>query len=106
MGGASDAARSHVELARMCLGMGDELRNGLGRNRWIHQHDKGLTRDPRDWRNVADEVEVELLVERGIDRVCRSDREKRISIGCRAHDRLGGDITSATRSVLDEKLFT
>ena len=35
------ASRRHVELAGIGLGIGDELGNGLGRNRWIHLHDIG-----------------------------------------------------------------
>ena len=38
---ASDAGRRQVDLARIGLGIGDELGNRLGRNRWIHHHDIG-----------------------------------------------------------------
>ena len=31
----ADAGRRHVDLARIGLGVGDELGNRLGRNRWI-----------------------------------------------------------------------
>ena len=31
----------------------------------------GTTDDARDWRDVADEIEIELVVERRIDRVRR-----------------------------------
>ena len=42
MGRGPVAGRRHVELARIGLGIGDELGNRLGRNRWIHHHDVGL----------------------------------------------------------------
>ena len=35
MGRGPDAGRRHVDLARIGLGIGDELGNRLGRNRWI-----------------------------------------------------------------------
>ena len=68
-GDGADAGRRHVDLARIGLGIGDELGNGLGRNRWIHHHDIGHADDARDRRDVADEIEIELVVERRVDRV-------------------------------------
>src|SRR5262245_50353676 len=44
---APDAGRSHVDLARVGLGIGDELGNRLRRNRWIHVHDEGDTGNAR-----------------------------------------------------------
>ena len=38
--GAPVAGRRHVDLARIGFGIGDELGNGLGRNRWIDHHDE------------------------------------------------------------------
>ena len=35
------AGRRHVDLARIGLGIGDELGNRLGRERWIDRHDDG-----------------------------------------------------------------
>jgi hypothetical protein len=40
-----------------------------GRNAGMHQHDQGLAGEPRDRRDIAHEVEGELVVERGVDRV-------------------------------------
>ena len=99
------AGRRHVDLARIGLGVGDELGNRLGRNRWIHHHDVGHADDARDRRDVADEIEIELVVERRIDRVRRADQEKRVAVGRRAHDRLGGDIAAGARPVLDDELL-
>ena len=52
--------------------------------------------DACDRRDVADEIEIELVVERRIDRV-RSipHRLKRVAVRGRSHDRLGGDIAGA-----------
>jgi len=43
----SVAGRRHVDLARIGLGVGNELGNGLGWNRWIHQHYEWLANDAR-----------------------------------------------------------
>ena len=54
------AGRRHVDLARIGLGIGDELGNRLGRNGRIDHHDKGRAADARDRRDVADEIEIEV----------------------------------------------
>ena len=105
MGSGPGAARSKVELARIGLSVGDELRNRLRRNRWMHKHDLGLTSDACDRGDVADEIEVEPFVERRVDRVVRGNHEERIAVGRRAHDRLGGDIAGA-RPVVDDEWLT
>ena len=51
------AARRHVDLARIGLGIGDELRDRLGGKRWIDQHDKGPAHDAGDRRDVPNEIE-------------------------------------------------
>ena len=60
--------------------MGNELRNRVRGDRGVHGHDIGDADDAGDRRNVADEIEVEFLVERGIDRVCRSNQKKCVAI--------------------------
>ena len=57
----------------------------------------------RDRRDVADEIEIELVVERRVDRVVELTSEQRIAVRRRAHDRLGGDIAASTRPVLDDE---
>jgi hypothetical protein len=59
----------------------------------------------RDWRDVADEMEIELAIERGVDRIHRSDQKERISVRGRVHDRLGGDIAASPWPVLDDELL-
>src|SRR5215475_2249306 len=94
MGRASDDARRKVDLARISLGISDELGDRLGRNRWMHQHDVGHDHNAGDRRDVTDEIEVELVIERRVHRVRRMDQEERIAISGRTHDRLRGDITA------------
>ena len=69
----------------------------------MYRQDIGRVVDACDRRDVADEIEIELVVERRVDRVRRTHHEQRISVCRRAHDRLGGDIAAATRPVLDGK---
>jgi hypothetical protein len=85
------------------LGISDELGDRLGRNRLMHHHDVGHDNDAGDRRDVANEIETKLFVQRSIDCVGRGDQEERVAIGGRTHDRLGGDITAGTRPVLDDE---
>src|SRR5262245_37759817 len=106
MARGTDAARRHGELARIGLGIDDELGDRIGWNRWIDHHDLGKADNARDGRDVADKIEIELFVERRIDRVCRSDEEERVAIRGRTHDRLSADIGASSRPILDDKLLT
>ncbi len=99
------ARRRHVEFAGIGLGIGDELGNRLGRNRRVHHHDVGTSEDARDRRDVADKIEIELVVKRRVGRVDNTAQEERVSVGRRTYDRLGADIAAATRPVVDHKLL-
>src|SRR5262245_24008655 len=105
MGRTSNGARRNVDVAGISLGISDELGDRLGRNRWMHQHDVGHDNDAGDRRDIADETEIKLFVERSIDGVYRSDEEERVAIRGSPHDRLRGDISTGTRPVLDDKLL-
>ena len=60
MSGTSDAGRSHVDLARIGFGMGDELGDRLGGNRWMDLYYVRLAANPRDRRDVTEEIEASL----------------------------------------------
>src|SRR5262249_29854373 len=60
------AGRSHVDLARIGPGVGDELRDRLGWNGWVDHHDIRGAANARDRRYFADEVEIELVVDRRV----------------------------------------
>jgi hypothetical protein len=55
----TDAGRPHVDLAGTGLGVGNELGNGVDRQRWIYLQDMGLAVNGRDRRDVADQIEIE-----------------------------------------------
>src|SRR5215510_8003219 len=106
MGGSSDTARRHGDLARIGLGIGDELGNCFGWNRWMHRYDVRLPVNACDRRDVADEIETELVIERGVDRVPTADYEQRVAVRRCAHDRLGADIAARAWSILDDERLT
>jgi hypothetical protein len=89
----------------LALGVGDELWNRFGRNRRVHHHDEGTSDDARHRRDVTDEIEIELVVVRRVDRVERTGQEKRVAVGRGTNDGLGADIATATRSVVHNKLL-
>src|SRR5215831_4817003 len=103
MAGTSDPTRRHGELARIGFGVRDELRNRLGRNGWVHQHDVGVDNNAGDRSDIANEIEIELVVQRRVNRVVAPGYEQRIAVRRCAHDRLRADIGAATRSVLDDE---
>src|SRR5262249_46050062 len=70
--------------------------NRLARNRRVHHHDVGTSHDARDRRDVTDEIEIELIVERRVDRAESTAQEERVSVGRRTYNRLGADIAAAT----------
>src|SRR5262249_19346002 len=77
----------------------------FGRNGWADNHGLGSTGDARDRSDIADEIEVELLVKRRITRVWKTNQEKRVAIRGRIHDGLSGDVGTCTRPVLDDELL-
>ena len=90
----------------MGLGVGDELGNGLDRNHGIHHHQVGHADDARDRRDVADKIVIELVVKRRVCRVRQRDQKKRVAVRGRAYYRLGGDIATGARPVLDDEWLT
>src|SRR5262245_20614152 len=104
MGRGADTARRHVDLARIGLGVSDEFGDCLSWHRWIDHYDKGHDNNAGDRCNVADEIEVELVIERRVGRACVGpDHEQRVAVRRRAHDRLGADIATRARPVLDHE---
>src|SRR5262245_53819559 len=70
----SDAARRHIELARIRFGVSDELRNRCGRNRWVHHHDVGPDDNTGDRRDVTDEIEIQFML--NLRYIIRSPRRR------------------------------
>jgi hypothetical protein len=51
------------------------------------------------------EIEIEPLVQRCVDRVIRSGQQERIAVSRRAHDRFGANIAACAASVFDDELL-
>src|SRR5258707_11182063 len=71
----------------------------------MHHHHISCPRDAADRCDVSHEIEAEICVERGVDRIRGANLQKRIAIGGCLHDRLGGDGAGSARSVLDYELL-
>src|SRR5262249_26659197 len=69
----------------------------------VHHHDVGASDHARDRCDVAEEIEIEVLVERCVGRAGGAALEERVSVGRRAYNRLGADIAAAARTVLDDE---
>ena len=55
-----------------------------------------------DGRNIADEVKIEFVIERRVDRSRRADKEERVAVGSGTHYSLGGDIGARARSAFND----
>ena len=105
IGRAADAERGIVDLARIGLGIGDEFGKRFGRDRRIdHQH-IGRRERADDRRDVLLNIEREVLIERGIDRVGHRHRQERVAVGRSAGDDLGGKIAAGARPVVDDEFL-
>src|SRR6516165_1632774 len=69
----------------------------------MHDYDEGVANDASDRRHIADEVIIELVVERRVDRVRRTCQEQRIAVRWRAHDRIGANVRTSARPVVDDE---
>jgi hypothetical protein len=59
----------------------------------------------RDRRNVANEIEVQVLIDRRVPRVRSGGFKQRIAIGfCPSHH-FGGDIAAGSRAIFDDELL-
>jgi len=99
----SGAARRHVDLARISLGIGNELGNRFGRNRRVHRHYVWRAHDAGNGRDVTNEIEIQLVKERRIGRVRRYGRKKRIAVARGSQSRFGADVPAIACSVLNNK---
>jgi hypothetical protein len=103
---APRSSRGHVDLARISFGVSNEFRDCLGRHGWIDHHDKGGAGNARDRRDVADEIIIEIAIERSVGRIIRTGEKERIAVRGRLHDRLGADIVGGAGPVFDNKRLT
>src|SRR5215471_1440661 len=86
--------------------MSDQIRDRSDRNRGIDCRDEWFAAYACDRGDVADEVEIQIVVEGGIDGVRRADKKERVTVGRRTHDRFGGDIAAGAWSIFDDDGLT
>jgi hypothetical protein len=61
--------------------------------------------DSRDRRDIAGEVEAEIVVERLVDGAGHADQQQRVAVGRRVGDELGRDVGGGARPILDDELL-
>src|SRR5258706_15839387 len=72
----------------------------------MHPHHVGHDNNAGERRDVADEIEVELVIECRVERVEGTDYEQGVAVCRRAHDRLGCDVAAGSRTVVDDERLT
>jgi hypothetical protein len=92
-------------LPGLALAVGDELGNCFSRNRWVHGQNEWSTDNARDRRDVANEIETQIFIERRIDGISAGGTKERITIRKCFHNEFGTDIARRTRAVIDNDLF-
>jgi len=70
-----------------------------------HGHHVGHAHQAGDRLHVLQEVEGQLRIEGGVDRVGRVDQEDGVAVGRRFHRHLGADVVAAARPVLHHHLL-
>ena len=56
------AGRRHIDLARIGFGIGDELRNGIGRDGRMHHHCIGCPHRTDDRCDISNKIEIQIAV--------------------------------------------
>src|SRR5262245_45848741 len=69
----------------------------------MHDYDEGIANDASGRRDIADEIEIQFVVERRVYRVRRSPQEKCVAVCWRTHDGFSADVAAATRPVFDHE---
>ena len=75
---AQQDADAQIDLARIGFVIGNELRDGLRRHRWMDHHYLGLMHQACDRHEITLHVEAEFVVERHVDRRGRAVSPDRV----------------------------
>ena len=87
-------------LARACAMKASML---VDRERRVHHQHADAAHGAGDRHDVAQEIELQIVVERGAGGVGHADGEQRVAVGRGAHDRLGADVAARAGTVLDHE---
>src|ERR1043166_9278695 len=99
MGPGPDTRRSHIDLARIDFGIGDEFGERFCGNGWMHSHDIGKANDSGDRHDVAEKYKTELVIKRRVEGSRRVDEQERAALWLRAYTRFLPNRATATGSV-------
>ena len=99
----ADAAGRHIDLARMRLGIGDQLRHAVHRQRRIDLENKRIEIDAADRREIAGEIEAQVWVQHGVDDVRIRHRQQRVAVRLRLHHGFGGDLLARRTAIFDDE---
>ncbi len=75
----------------------------LAGNDRIDDHDEGAAGQARDRRDVTDEIETQIVVERRIGEGRGAGHQQRVAVGRRIDHRLGGRIGAGARAIVDHE---
>jgi hypothetical protein len=98
---AADAAAAVAQLARIGLGVGDELAQRLRRHARMHREHRPRAGHQRDRREILDRIVPIALLEERQHRRFRGGDHQRVAVGRRPVERVGADLGHAARPVVD-----
>ena len=102
------AAGRHVQLARVGLGITDQVGHGIDLQRFglgrVHHQHVGHTGHQRDRREVLDRVIGQLGIERGIDAMrAHGAHQQGVAVGCRLGHLGRADVAASAGLVVDQE---
>ena len=57
----------------------------------------------RHRRDIVDEIEIEFVVESGVERISRNDQKQRVAVGRRMHHRVSANVAAGAWPVLNNE---
>jgi hypothetical protein len=79
--GRPGSERGHGDLARIGLGVGDQLGDAPGWERWMRNQHHGVNHETANRRDVAPHVEWQVLEYAGVDERRRPIEQQRVAVG-------------------------
>ena len=97
----ANAGAAEIELARIGLGLRDDLLEVLGRKARRRYQNEARRSDHRHHLEVGDRIVAQGLVDRRRDRVCIAHHQRGVAILGRARDRFGGGGAAGADAIFD-----
>src|SRR5262249_23048575 len=106
MWSAADAVRCDRDLRWVVSCISDEFMNRPGWKRRRHDENAHPLGEAGNWRDIADVIETEIVIEGRIPAIIRAGKEQRVPVRCRSHDCFRGNTAAGTSSVLNDERLT